>query len=147
MKWIAIASIAAALGIGYFAWQTHGALQETRVEVRSVKAQLTQAQAELRKAHTEMEAARQEASSAKLAADQLRVEANSNRVFLDAERAMNLKLREDMAMLQQRLLSGGRGAPPPSPALALPPMLVRPQPVGVRALPTPVPQSAAQPAR
>ena len=146
MKWIAIAAIAAALGIGYFAWQTHGALQEARVEARSAKAQLTQAQADLRKAHGEMEAARNEASAAKLAADQARAEANSNRVFLDAERAMNLKLREDMAMLQQRLATAGRSAPP-TPALALPPMLVRPQPVGVRALPAPAPQSAAQPAR
>jgi uncharacterized protein (DUF3084 family) len=147
MKWIAIVSIAAALGLAYFAWQTHGALEETRVEVRSVRAQLTQAQADTRKARTEAEAAAKEASHARIAAEQAGAEAKSARAFLDAERGMNLKLREDIALLQQRIAMGSR-APAASPAALPMPMLVRPQqPMVIRAVPAPAPQGVAVPAR
>ena len=121
MKWLAIVALAIAAAAGFTAWQKNSALGEANQQVARLNADVQKAQADVKSAKAAADTLRKELAEAKAAAEQSRADANSARTFLDAERAMNMKLREDMA----KLASAGRAARP----VQVPPQLLIPMPV------------------
>lgn len=120
--------LAAALGLaalaagGGFAWHQHQALGEAQRELAGLKAQLDKAKADLKTVQAEAEKQRKEADMQKAALDQAQSELNSARNFLEAERAMNARLREEVILAIARAAQTR-----PAAAQALPPGLVLPQ--------------------
>ncbi|HEX2649075.1 MAG TPA: hypothetical protein VHN19_03950 [Burkholderiales bacterium] len=112
----------AALAAGGFAWHTHRALGETRRELADLKTQLDKAKTDLKTAQAEAEKQRKEAETHKAALEQTQSELASARHFLEAERAMSTRLREELVLARAR-----SAQPRPSAAQALPPGLVLPQ--------------------
>ena len=120
----------AALAAGGFAWHTHQALGEARRELAGLKTQLDKAKADIKTAQTEAEKQRKEAEAQKIALEQAHSELNTSRQFLEAERAMNTRLREQLVLAMSRAAQ-----PRPSSAQPqLPPGLVLPQPLPQRPL-------------
>ena len=112
-----------ALAAGGFAWHTHQALGDARRELTGLKAQLDRAKADIKTAQAEAEKQRKEAEAQKAGLEQAQSELNSARNFLEAERAMNARLREDLVLAMSRATQ-----PRPSSAQPqLPPGLVLPQ--------------------
>jgi hypothetical protein len=155
MKWIAAASIVIAMAAGVFAFQRHQVAETAAAQAASLKAEAEKAQADLKAARAERDALRKEAAELKLAADELRAAAEVAGKFLEAERAVSARLREDLAMTSARLAAAGsRQQPRPPEAFppgVLPPGLApfqRPPPMAVRAAPGgPAAVGAAAPAR
>ena len=149
MKWNAAASIAIALAGGVFAFLRDQAANAAEAQVAALKAETQKAQADLKAAQVERDALRKEAAELSASAQELRAAAEVSGRFLDAERAMNARLREDLAMASARLAAAAnRQIRPPN---ALPPGMVlpglapiqRPPPVAVRAAPGGTAASAA----
>ena len=113
----------AALAAGGFAWHTQQALGETRRELAGLKTQLDKAKADIKTAQAEAEKQRKELEAQKLAVEQAQSDLNSTRQFLEAERSMNTRLREQLVLAMSRT-----SQPRPSSAQPqLPPGLVLPQ--------------------
>ncbi|HXR58845.1 MAG TPA: hypothetical protein VN747_05970 [Burkholderiales bacterium] len=112
----------AALAAGGFAWHTRQALSETRRELAGVKSQLEKTQGELKTAQVEAETRRKQAEAQKAALEQAQAEVNAARHFLEAERAMNTRLREELVLAKSHAAQ-----PRPAAAQGLPPGLVLPQ--------------------
>ena len=138
MKWIAIASIALAIAAGGYAfWRD----QAATARIAQVEAEMQKAQAEVGALRAERDALRKSMADLTLEAQQLRSDAEVAGRFLEAEKAMNARLREDLAMTTARLAAAGsRQARKPDalPPGVLPPglmLLQRPPPIAVRAAP------------
>ena len=150
MKWIAAASLVIAVAAGAVAFARHQAASTAAAEVASLKAEAQKAQADLKVARAERDALRKEAAELELQARQLRSAADVAGRFLEAEKAVSARLREDLAMASARLAAAGSRQTRPSDALA--PRLVplqRSAPFTVRVAPggSPAAVGAAAPAR
>jgi len=154
MKWIAAASIVIAIAAGVFAFLRDQAADAAAARVGSLEAEAQKAQADLNAARTERDALSKERAQLTLEAQQLRAAAEVAGRFLEAEKAVSARLREDLAMASARLAAAATRQPRASDALppgVLPPGLVpfqRPPPVAVRAAPGgPTAVGAGAPAR
>jgi hypothetical protein len=112
----------AALAAGGFAWQTHRALGDTQRALAGAKTQLDKTKADLKALQAEAAKQRKEAEAQKVALEQAQSEVNTARQFLEAERAMNTRLREELILAKSRAAQ-----PKPAAAQALPPGLVLPR--------------------
>jgi hypothetical protein len=154
MKWIAAASIFIAMAAGVFAFLRDQAADAAVAQVASLKAETQKALADTKAAQAERDALRKETADLKLAAEELRSAVEVAGRFLESEKAVSARLREDLAMTTARLAAAGTRQQRPSDALppgVFPPGLMpiqRPQPIAVRAAPGgPTAVGAAAPAR
>ncbi len=152
MKWIAAASIVIAVTAGVVAFLRDQAAGAATARVAQLEADAQKAQADLKAAHAERDALRKESDGLKLEAQQLRSAADSAVQFLEMEKSINARLREDLAMASARLAAAGtRPTRQPDtlpPGMVAPANVFRPPPVVVRAAPGgPTSIGAAAPAR
>lgn len=153
MKWISALSIAIAIAAGVFAFQRNQAADAAQAKVASLQAEAQKAQAEMKAAQSERDALRKEAADLKLEAQELRSAAEVAGKFLESEKAVSTRLREDLAMVNARLAAAGTRQQPQRAIDMLPPELLRPaitpRPMVIRAAPgspTAVGNAAAAPA-
>src|SRR6185369_15534892 len=98
MKWIAAASIVIAIAAGVFAFLRNQAADEAAAQVAALKADVQKAQADLSAARAERDSTKKEMAELKVETQQLRAAADVAGKFLEAERAISARLREDLAM-------------------------------------------------
>ena len=147
MRIVALILALAAVGAAALAWHEHQELAETRAELAAAAGQLQKARAGLQAAQTELAALRKEAMAAKLATDQSQADLTAARSFLETEKAVTLRLREDLAKAKEQLADASRRPRASQPQFA-PPMAVSPRPTTVRAAPGgPTAVGAGSPAR
>jgi len=139
MKWIAAASIVIAVAAGVVAFLRDQAAGAATARVAQLEADVKKAQADLKAAHAERDALRKESDGLKLEAQQLRSAADGAVQFLEMEKSINARLREDLAMASARLAAAGtRPARQPDtlpPGTVAPATVLRPPPVAVRLAP------------
>ena len=128
---LALATVAAAA----LAWHENQELATTRAELAAANGQLQQARAELQAGQNELAGLRKEALAAKLAMEQMQADVTSARSFLEAEKAVGARLRDDLAKAK---------AQPPRFG---PPTAVSPRPTTIRAAPAGTAVGAGAPAR
>jgi peptidoglycan hydrolase CwlO-like protein len=145
MKTIAasIVCLAAALAAAGFAWQRNQALEATKAELAGANSQLQKAKSDIGSLAAELEALRKESAEQKMAAEQLRAEVTTAKAFLEAEKGLALRLREELAKAQ---LAGRPRAAPPAPA-RVQPSVVPAQPTAIRTGPAGSAVGAGAPAR
>ena len=97
MKIIAAILALAAVAAAALAWHEHQELATTRAELSAASGQLQRGRAELQAVQNELVGLRKEALAAKLAMDQMQADLTTARSFLDAEKAMGARLRDDLA--------------------------------------------------
>lgn len=141
MKIAVIVLAVIALGAAGLAWQQHRALAGAQAELAMAKSDLQKAQAEARAKDAAAETARKEAAAHKAALDQQQAEFRATQSFLETERALSARLRDELERAKEMIASGGRprGGQPQASQSAPPgyvPMLVRPQPTTIRAAPS-----------
>ena len=130
MKTITIVvALAAALAAGGFAWQKHKELNEARAESMAQQVQLAKSRADLAKMGAEVEVLKKNVAEQKMEADKLRAELTTAQAFLEAEKALGLRLREDLAKAKEQLASASRARP----AQAAPARTTQPQPMVIQA--------------
>ena len=140
---VALIGIAAAGGAGYYGWKQKQDLDRTTAELTGTRAALGKATAELAKARATLVEAVKELEQQQAANQKLATERDTAVAFLMQEKAYGERLRAELTLAQQQIaFMRTRG---PSPA-RYEPSLAPAQPMVIRALPAPRPQSAAQPA-
>lgn len=99
MKTVAMAAVCtiAALAAAGFAWQRHEALAATEVELTRINAELQKASTDLRSKSAELEALRKQAAEQEMALGQLQAELAAAKSFVEAEKAVAVRLREELA--------------------------------------------------
>lgn len=97
MKIIAAILALAAVAAAALAWHEHQELATTRAELSAASGQLQRGRAELQAVQNELVGLRKEALAAKLAMEQMQADLTTARSFLDAEKAMGARLRDDLA--------------------------------------------------
>jgi septal ring factor EnvC (AmiA/AmiB activator) len=124
------------------AWERHGAATQARAELAGLRADLDQVQVQLRRMREERDTLHRESTEQKLHLQQLQAEMANARSFLEAEKAVSARLREEITKMKEAFAKAGRaGAAPPRP------MVVRPQPMTVVPGPRGSAVGAAVPAR
>lgn len=123
-----------AAAAGFLAWQAGSDLGRARSDLSSAKAGLDQARTELAAARKETAALSKEMSEQKIVVDQLRAERETARTFLEAEQAIGARLRADLALAKEQLAVLARNRPG---GASFPlPVLIRPQPMVIKAAPS-----------
>jgi hypothetical protein len=143
----AVIAVIAAGAAGYFGWQKDRELRAANAELARVRTALDKSAADLRASQEALAVLGRELESQKVAIEQLRGEVVAARIFLEAEKAIGVRLRLELDTAKQLLaMSRGRGLP--AAQTFAPPMLVRdPQPMVIRAGPAGSAFGNAQPAR
>lgn len=147
-----IALTAAAAGATY-AWQKNSELEKTKRELAGAVTGLEKAKADALSAKEAANALRKEMADQKAAVDQLRSEMAAASSFLEAEKAVGARLRQELSMANEKLAlltnrRPGRDAQSIQGLSPILPMTIQSAPMRVIAIPAPAPQSrgVAQPA-
>jgi septal ring factor EnvC (AmiA/AmiB activator) len=119
MKLIVIAVVAAlaAVAAGGFAWQ-YQAHFETRTSLAKTQAERQKSATDLKAAQDELIALRRQFSEQEMALNQLQAEMVNARAFVDAERAVGVRLRGELAKMKGQGVTAPRAAAPRSPGTA-----------------------------
>jgi septal ring factor EnvC (AmiA/AmiB activator) len=105
---VAIAAVIAAVAGAGFAWQRNQALEKTKAELASTNSQMQKAKDDMLAMRVETEALRKEFAEQKLAAERSRADLASAQSYLDAEKAVGARLREELLKTKEQLASAGR---------------------------------------
>ena len=135
---------------GYFGWQQHRELVDTKADLGLTKLALNKASADARTAKADAAAARQELESQKAALQQALSEAELAKAGRDMEKARSERLQADLTLAREQIAfmrtRGGAMVLPQQP-----PMIVRPVPSRIEAIQvqrsTPQAVGAGAPAR
>jgi chromosome segregation ATPase len=150
MRKVALLFALATAAAAALAWWETQELAETRTELAAAGGHLQKARADLQGAQTELAALRKEAAAGKFTLQQMQADLTTARNFLEAERAANTRLRDDMAKTKE-LLAAAMSRRPAAPAAqpqSAQPMAVSPRPTAARAARSgPTSVGAASPAR
>jgi predicted RNase H-like nuclease (RuvC/YqgF family) len=106
---VCVLGILASAGL---AWERHQAAAQARAEAASVRSDLNQAQVDLRRMREERDALHRESTEQKLQLQQLQAEMTHARSFVEAEKAVSARLREDMVKMKEDFAKGGKPRPP-----------------------------------
>jgi hypothetical protein len=124
---VCVVGILAGAGL---AWERHRAAAQARAELASVRFDLNQAQVELRRMREERDALHRESTEQKLQLQQIQAEMANARSFVEAEKAVSARLREEMVKMREefaKLAKGGRPSTQPRASTISPrPMTVVP---------------------
>src|SRR5438552_17861629 len=88
----------AAAGAGFLAWQKNTELEAARRELAASLASLEKARAEMLAAKADTAAARKELAEQAATVDKLRSEVASAATFIESERAISARLRQDLSL-------------------------------------------------
>jgi hypothetical protein len=94
------------------AWERHRAAAQARAELASVRFDLNQAQLELRRMREERDALHRESTEQKLQLQQMQAETAHARSFVEAEKAVSARLREEIVKIKEDFAKGGKPRPP-----------------------------------
>jgi len=117
---IAVLAVAAAGAVAFGAWQYQQHAQ-TRAALRAANADLQKARVDLKTTQDELIALQKRHSEQELALQQLQAEMATARAFVEAEKAVGARLRDDLAKQREdsaaaldkaRASQSGRLAPP-----------------------------------
>ena len=119
---------------GYFGWQQHRELLDTRADLGLAKLALDKASADARTARADATAARQELESQKATLQQALAEAELAKASRDMEKGRSERLQADLNLAREQIAfmrtRGGAMAIPQQ----QPPMIVRPAPSRIEAI-------------
>jgi septal ring factor EnvC (AmiA/AmiB activator) len=109
--------VAAVLGLGVLAgaglaWERHQAATQARAELAGLRADLGRAQLELRRMGEERDKLHRESTEHKLQLQQLQAEMVNAKSFVEAEKAVSARLRDDIVKLKEAFAKGGKPRPP-----------------------------------
>jgi septal ring factor EnvC (AmiA/AmiB activator) len=142
----AIALAAAAAGAGY-AWQKSGELANAKRELAAAAAGLEKARADARTAKEETGALRKEMANQKAEMEQLRSQVTAAGSFLEAEKTVSARLRQDLVTANDKLAARNGRPRAAVVSQAIPGMnevrMIRVVPTRVIAIPAPTPGKAA----
>jgi uncharacterized protein (DUF3084 family) len=134
VAFVVVVSLGLAVSAGYYGWEQKQAADQAKREIDSTRQQFAGADTEAGKAREQAESARKELEAQRAELEQLRTERDSARAFLENEKQIGLRLREQLAAAEQQLARlGGRGGPSSS---ALTPQVVTSQPQAVKIAPS-----------
>lgn len=105
----ALAALAAA-GAGGFAWMQHQELLQTKSALNSANSELQKTRTDLRSTSDELISLRKQYSEQQMALNQLQAEMANARAFVEAEKAVSARLREDMAKIKEEFATALRAA-------------------------------------
>ena len=139
---LAIALVAAAAGATY-AWQKNSELEKTKRELAGAVSGLEKAKADALAAKEASNALRKELADQKTEVEQLRSQMTAASAFLEAEKAVSVRLRQDLDMANAKLalITSNRSVRNVQSIEGLTPMPVQRAPIRVIAIPAPAPQS------
>jgi uncharacterized protein HemX len=139
---VALIALAAAGAGGLYGWQQKRELDRNASEFAATRAALAKATAELRSARELLAKATSELQEQQASAEKMRSERDEAVGFLQQEKAHGERLRAELTLAQQQLAFVRTRQ-----SQFAPPSVVQPQqPMIIRAIPAPRPQSAASPA-
>jgi septal ring factor EnvC (AmiA/AmiB activator) len=115
MRKVALLFALATTAAAALAWWETQELAETRTELAVAGGHLQKARADLQGAQTELAALRKEAAAGQFTLQQMQADLTTARNFLEAERAANTRLRDDMAKTKE-LLAAAMSRRPAAPA-------------------------------
>jgi septal ring factor EnvC (AmiA/AmiB activator) len=109
MKTILIA-VAAVLVVaaGAFAWQRHQSLAQTKAELARVNSELQRTRSDLQAARGELATLQRQAAEQKLALDQLQADLSTARAFLEAEKGIGARLRDELLKAKEERSGGAK---------------------------------------
>lgn len=144
---VALVGLAAAAGAGYYGWKQKQELDRTSAELTNTRSALSRATGELTKARETLVEVAKELEQQHAANEKLKGERDAAAAFLMQEKAYGERLRAELTLARQQIaFMRSRGGAPAAaryePAIAIPA-----QPMVIRAIPAPRPQSAASPAQ
>ena len=102
MKLIVVAVLAAlaAVAAAGFAWQQHQAHLETKTALASAQSELHKTRTDLKTTQDELVALRRQFSEQQIALTQLQGEMVNARAFMEAEKAVSARVREELAKMK-----------------------------------------------
>ena len=107
---VAVLAALAAAGAGAFGWMQHQEHRQTKAALNSANSELQKARSDLKVASDELVSLRKQYSEQQMALNQLQAEMANARAFLEAEKAVSARLREDMAKLKEDFATALRAA-------------------------------------
>jgi septal ring factor EnvC (AmiA/AmiB activator) len=129
-----LAAVVVLLAAG-FAWQQHQAHLETKAALASARAELEKTTTDLRTTRDQLIVLRKEFSEQQLALNQLQAEMVSARAFVEAEKAVSARLREDLGKVKEEYAAALRAGRAMQVRPATPSLLAPPQPMVIQAGP------------
>jgi septal ring factor EnvC (AmiA/AmiB activator) len=150
MKTIAVAVVCAfaAVAAAGFGWMKYQELAAAKAQLTTTNTELQKTRADLRATQTELAALRKEAADAKLAMEQMQADLTTARSFLEAEKGVSARLRDELNQAKQQLAAAGRRPAAQAGPASAPPSVYNPKPMGVRLAPGgPTAAGAGAPAR
>ena len=134
----AVLAAVAAAGAGAYGWMQHEEHARTKAALSSANAELQRTRTNLKTTQDELVALRKQFSEQEMALNQLQAEMANARAFVEAEKAISTRLREELAKTREEFataLRAGRAAQsrqtPAAPTLIRVPQ----QPMVIRAVP------------
>jgi len=106
----AVLAALAAAGAGAFAWIQRQELVQTKSALNSANAELQKTRTDLKGALDELVSLRKQYSEQQMALAQLQAEMANARAFVEAEKAVSARLREDMAKMKEEFATALRAA-------------------------------------
>src|SRR4051812_42335967 len=108
---LAIVIVVAAVG-GYFGWQQHQELLQTKGDLAATKTALDKASADANAAMTEAAAARKAVEDQKAELQQARIDIDAAKGFLEMEKAHSARLQQELTLAREQMAyMRGRNAP------------------------------------
>jgi uncharacterized protein HemX len=132
--------VLAAGGGGFLGWQQHQELDRIKTELAGAKSALDKASADARTAKADAAGARKELDDQKAAFEQMRVDRDAAKAFLETEKTHAARLQDELSLAREQIAHLRTRSP--SPAQYSQPVVVRPQPMRIEAIPAPRPQGA-----
>ena len=91
----------AAAGAGAYGWLQHQEHAQTRSALSAASSELQKSRAELKTAVDELSALRKQLSEQQMALNQLQAETTNARAFVEAEKAVSVRLRQEIAKMKE----------------------------------------------
>ena len=107
---VAVLAALAAVGAGAFAWMQRLELMQTKSALNSANAELQKTRADLKGTQDELISLRKQYAEQQMALNQLQAEMANARAFVEAEKAVSARLREDMAKMKDEFATALRAA-------------------------------------
>ena len=107
---VAVLAGLAAAGAGAFAWMQHQELRQTKSALNNANTELQKTRSDLKVASDELVSLRKQYAEQQMALNQLQAEMANARTFLEAEKAVSARLREDMAKMKEDFATALRAA-------------------------------------
>ena len=110
MVLVAVLAGLAAAGAGAFGWMQHQEHRQTKSALNNANAELQKTRGELKVASDELVSLRKQHAEQQMALNQLQAEMANARTFLEAEKAVSARLREDLAKMKEDFATALRAA-------------------------------------